>query len=191
MTEPTTPPSADPRSVRADEAADKARAKAMRPWYQKKRVIIPLALFALLVIIAIASPKDETDGASSTTTEPAQAVENNDETDATDAPETTGPTAAPQWVEVASLDGNTNKRGDIFNLPEADDIRMRWLSDGGFFAVYVMKKGDNLEEQGGIPETTCTEQCADETRLAKSEGEYYLDVKSSSGTWRVVIEVMR
>lgn len=42
------------QEARAEAAAAKARSKAMRPWYKKKRFIIPLALLAIIVISAIA-----------------------------------------------------------------------------------------------------------------------------------------
>lgn len=41
-------------AARADAAAAKARAKAMRPWYRKKRFMIPLVLVVLIGIAAIA-----------------------------------------------------------------------------------------------------------------------------------------
>lgn len=40
----------DRRDVRADVKADKARAKALRPWYKKKRFMIPLVLVVLVMI---------------------------------------------------------------------------------------------------------------------------------------------
>jgi hypothetical protein len=44
----------DRKNARAEAAAEKARAKAMRPWYKRKRFIIPIALVALIAIISIA-----------------------------------------------------------------------------------------------------------------------------------------
>ena len=44
----------DQRSAKADAKAEKARAKAMRPWFKKKRFIIPLALVAIMIIAAVA-----------------------------------------------------------------------------------------------------------------------------------------
>ena len=38
------------KSAKADSAAAKAKAKALRPWFQKKRFIIPIALVALMGI---------------------------------------------------------------------------------------------------------------------------------------------
>ncbi len=46
---------ADRRTARADIKAEKAREKAMRPWYKKKRFIIPLVLVVLIVLAAVAS----------------------------------------------------------------------------------------------------------------------------------------
>jgi hypothetical protein len=40
----------DPRAARAEAAAAKARAKSMRPWYKKKRFLLPLALVVLIGI---------------------------------------------------------------------------------------------------------------------------------------------
>lgn len=45
----------DIRAARADGKAEKARAKAMRPWFKKKRFIIPLVLVVIFISAAIAS----------------------------------------------------------------------------------------------------------------------------------------
>jgi len=44
----------DIRAARADSKAEKAREKAMRPWFKKKRFIIPLVLVVIIIIAAIA-----------------------------------------------------------------------------------------------------------------------------------------
>ena len=43
-------PQSDYKEAKANAKAEKARAKAMRPWFKKKRFIVPLALVALIVI---------------------------------------------------------------------------------------------------------------------------------------------
>lgn len=55
----------DRRAVRADAAAEKARLKSMRPWYKKKRFIIPLVLIVLIIIGALAGGGSDTDTESS------------------------------------------------------------------------------------------------------------------------------
>ena len=61
------------KNAKADAKAAKARAKALRPWYRKKRVIFPAAIVVLLVIIAAVStpkknsPSTTAGGAPSTT----------------------------------------------------------------------------------------------------------------------------
>jgi len=52
--------------ARAQAKAAKAHAKSLRPWYKKKRFILPLLLVALIVLISVASKGGET-----TTADPA------------------------------------------------------------------------------------------------------------------------
>lgn len=78
--------------LKADLAAERARAKALRPWYQKKRYMIPLGLLVLGMFGSLAGGDEEED-ASTATTDTTAAVT----TEATEAagPEaTTGPKAA-------------------------------------------------------------------------------------------------
>jgi hypothetical protein len=42
--------------AKADAAAAKAKAKALRPWFQKKRFIVPLALVAIMGISVASNP---------------------------------------------------------------------------------------------------------------------------------------
>lgn len=51
--------SEDVREARADVAAEKARAKAMRPWWKKKRFLLPLAFVVVAVIGAAAVGGDK------------------------------------------------------------------------------------------------------------------------------------
>lgn len=56
----------DRREANADAKAAKARAKAMRPWWKKKRFILPLAFVILIAIIAVTTGNsgDDTEQAS-------------------------------------------------------------------------------------------------------------------------------
>ena len=51
---------ASPVRTRADAKAEKAYAKASRPWYKKKRFIIPIALVVLIGIVAAVGGETET-----------------------------------------------------------------------------------------------------------------------------------
>lgn len=48
-------PPTTPRDARAQAKADKAYQKAQRPWYKKKRFLIPLILIVLILIFVIAT----------------------------------------------------------------------------------------------------------------------------------------
>jgi Domain of unknown function (DUF4352) len=54
VSHPNYPPQApyDPRDAKARAKADKAYAKAQRPWFKKKRFILPLVFFVLIILIA-------------------------------------------------------------------------------------------------------------------------------------------
>jgi hypothetical protein len=63
---PVEPASEGPPNPKAEAKAAKAYAKAMRPWYKKKRVIIPAAFVALGVAVSAGSSSNSgTDSASS------------------------------------------------------------------------------------------------------------------------------
>lgn len=53
--QPPPPMPGDHRAAKADAKAAKAREKAMRPWFKKKRFILPIILFVLVVAIVASS----------------------------------------------------------------------------------------------------------------------------------------
>lgn len=96
--------SSDPREQRAEAAAGKARLKAMRPWYKKKRFILPIALVVLILIVAIASGGgddggDGTPGTGETQTQEDGSASDGESTDARLYPDR--PDAQPEDQERA------------------------------------------------------------------------------------------
>lgn len=80
------------RQAKADAAAEKARAKAERPWYKKKRIIIPLALLLLIVVVAVSGGGED----------PGQQVAGGGGEAAEDVPEE-APEEAPEDAEFAGI----------------------------------------------------------------------------------------
>jgi hypothetical protein len=56
---PGPPPTGDHKDAKAQAKAAKAYAKATRPWFKKKRFILPLALVALIAAISVSSSGDD------------------------------------------------------------------------------------------------------------------------------------
>jgi hypothetical protein len=120
MTELTPPPAPlaplDAKSAKAEAMAAKARAKALRPWYKKKRFIF-LGLIVLLIIILVATTSgSKTPSAKATTattvapSTPAKAK--------TVAPTTPPPTAAPAApVVLWQQSGSGQASGQQFTVP--------------------------------------------------------------------------
>lgn len=64
-----------PLNPKAEKAADKARAKALRPWFKKKRFIIPALVVGLIIVISILNAGNKSTDQASTvvsTTAPAE-----------------------------------------------------------------------------------------------------------------------
>ena len=75
-TDAPAPPTGNPptaRDGRAEGKAEKARLKAMRPWWKKKRYAIPLALIALIAIAAALGGGEEAQDAAEETVQREQA----------------------------------------------------------------------------------------------------------------------
>ena len=90
------------RQAKADMAAAKARSKAERPWYQKKRFIIPLALLLLVVIVSVISNGDD-DGGQPADTSDDTAAGSNDLAEEETANEEDLPEDAPEDAEFARV----------------------------------------------------------------------------------------
>lgn len=101
----TDEPGKSKAELRADMAANEARAKALRPWYRKKRVIILGALVGLVVIAAVGSSSK--DAADSTVAVAAATGDAEGFIGATDAPpadtEAAKETAAPETEPATTV----------------------------------------------------------------------------------------
>lgn len=114
--QPANVPPYDPRDARAQAKAAKAYEKARRPWYKKKRFILPLALIVLIIIISIATSGggggNNTTGTTNTDPSPEPTV-----ADPTSEPTVTEsqPPAFPgaQASDVVGQAGETLTLGDI------------------------------------------------------------------------------
>lgn len=160
-----------------------------------KTLIIVIAVVAILVlcslcgVIGLLGGSDDTAEepvATETVEEQAEPVEETEPAEEEPAPEPEPAT----WTEVISFEGNANKRSETFTL-SGEESRLTYTVEGSnmpVFTVYVMDKGDSLEESGGFPEVMVTEEGGDTTMLAKSPGEYYLEVMAANCSWTVVVE---
>ncbi|MFS0886436.1 hypothetical protein [Aeromicrobium sp. 179-A 4D2 NHS] len=189
------PPFNDPNTnPKAAAAAAKAYAKATRPWFKKKRFVIPLALVALTIVGSALGSGTETEPASddkAATTKVATASE-------APAKPVAEKKAAPKpkWKKLATLSGNADKQSDTIKLTggkvrlsyEFKDTSGMDMVVGG---VYLLDEGTDLMSDGGIPEVMVSEASKDRTILRKDEGEYFLKVTAANAQYTVVIEELR
>lgn len=95
MSDPVPPPVGDHRSAKAEAKGAKAHAKAMRPWYKKKRILLPLAILVVIVLVVATSGGSDDDTTTATEAPGADAPAET-EPPAADAPAETEPPAEPE-----------------------------------------------------------------------------------------------
>ncbi|MBA4606962.1 hypothetical protein H1W00_00545 [Aeromicrobium sp. Marseille-Q0843] len=189
----TTPPFDPNTNPKAAAKAAKAYAKATRPWFKKKRFIIPIAFVALAIAGSALSggetePTDEKPVAAAAETTTAAKTEKK--------PAAKKPAAKPKWRKVAELSGSADKQSDTIKLT-GEKVRLSYefkdtsgmdMVVGG---IYLLDEGTDLMSDGGIPEVMISEAGKDSTILRKDKGEYFLKVTAANVEYKVVLEELK
>lgn len=92
-------------------------------------------------------------------------------------------------VVIAELSGNANKSSDTFRLT-GGKVTLDYDFEGNspiVGAIYLLKEGTSLSEDGGIPEVMVSEAGSDSTIIRKSSGDYYLQVNSANADYTVTV----
>jgi hypothetical protein len=87
-----------------------------------------------------------------------------------------------QKVVVTELSGSANKSSDTFRLSGGKVTLTYDFKGTGTIvgAIYILEEGTDLNTDGGIPEVMVTEPGSDTTIVRKGEGDYYLQVNSTT-----------
>lgn len=99
-----------------------------------------------------------------------------------------------EWTTVLEASGVANKKTDVFTLNGRGKTRMTYDFEGrnSFIGiVYVVKEGNSIDEEGGIPEVWLSKAGSDSTFLVKQPGNYYVDVRVSDVNWTIKVEEER
>jgi hypothetical protein len=90
---------------------------------------------------------------------------------------------AKEWQLVTEFKNNGQKNSQTFNL-SGGEVKVEYdyksdIDDMGLFYVYLMDKGTDLNQDGGLPDIT-SDQSKDksESFLHKTSGEYYIAVNA-------------
>jgi hypothetical protein len=175
-------------NAKAQAAADKAYRKASRPWFKKKRFLLPLIILIVIVIsTATNSGKKDTAATSAPATTAASAQ----------AANPAAPAAAAVWTKVAELAGSADMASQSFQL-SGKEARLVYSFTGGTMlngqsaaigAIYLMDDGKDKSKDGGIPLKMLSKDESSETAVHKSAGKYYLDVTAANfEAWTITVE---
>lgn len=96
------------------------------------------------------------------------------------------------YKDVLVFKGNGKKKSESFHLSGNGAKIIYKYSSGannmGIFNVYVVKEGNDIMVQGGIPEIFITSDKEEsETTIRKRAGDYYLDV-DGYGNWEIIVQ---
>jgi hypothetical protein len=101
---------------------------------------------------------------------------------------------AKTWKKVSSLAGATTREGGYFKLVGGQQkVTWKLIADSEesaelvTAAIYVMKKGTTLDEDGGFPVAWPDEVGSGSTKTHLGRGTYYFHVASANCSWRVTL----
>lgn len=145
--------------------------KRQKPWYKKTWLIILSVVILLIIIANIGGADNKTQATGSNTSE------SNTKT----------------WTSIITLKGNGEKKSQTFELTSKNArVQYKYVGESGLgtgaFALFVVKDGDDIMKDGGIPDISIgKEEDEGESYLHKTPGKYYIDLKAV-GNWTVTIE---
>ena len=104
------------------------------------------------------------------------------------------PAGAKSWKKVKELSGSGNNDSTYFAL-KGGTQKLTWkltadspeAADMLFSAVYVMKKGTTLEDDGGIPAVMPDEEGTGSAKLHIKRGTYYLAMRAANCSWKLAL----
>lgn len=174
MSQPTAPPPGEPtgstdrKALKQEAAAAKARSKAARPWFKKKRFIIPLALVLLVILVNLGGGDNgDTDG--EVATEPADETPTQGSAEeASDEATEDIPEEAPDDAQVAGLGEEARDGNFAFTVTSLENIGPTIRSGNDFV--------DSLEASGSFYQLTVdVENIGTEAQSINSESQYLYD----------------
>lgn len=162
---------------------DKILQSSAMTWAKKHKFLSAILIIIITIIIANALDGDK----ESSTTQ--IQTENNDQQAVTEIEEV----KEKVWTSVFKSTATSDKQTEAFEL-QGGQQKVVYKTTGGQYSicmVYVMKEGQTLEANGGLPVVSIDGDQADETMMRKSKGQYYLDLKTANGVCNIEIQELR
>lgn len=152
----------DPRQPKAAAKAERARAKAMRPWYAKKRWWLAGGLAAVIAIAALAGGggDDDGDGDAATGDEPVTNSGNSENPPADDVTVTECAADEVGWIKASGLIVNNSSEPSTY-LVSVEFVAGEVRYAEGVFSSSAVAPGQQVEwEASGVTDardgTTCS-----------------------------------
>jgi hypothetical protein len=106
---------------------------------------------------------------------------------------TTQAPAPAKWVTLVKMTGSSNKSSKTITTT-GGQLRLVYSFAGAQYvvgAIYFLDEGQDLTQDGGIPEVMVTEATRDSSELHKDAGRYYVAVKAANARYTVQVQELR
>jgi Domain of unknown function (DUF4352) len=179
-TPPSQHPSEDAPNPKAQAKAAKAYAKATRPWYKKKRVLVPAGIVALAIVGSNASSQNSGSDVTSGTAKAAESTATNVKSDTTATKSDTKAAksdtkAAGSGDEVAKVGqavtnaGTTYKVTDVNTAKEIGDPDLLGARADGTFVIVDLQLTNNKDETKTFMDSNAKIEASDGTEYETSD----------------------
>ena len=150
-------------------------ADGKRPWYKKKRYIIPAVIIFFGIIGAASGDTPTTTPAADNPSNPSASTETTSETPV-------------EWEVVKTISGNSAKKTAPFTI-DADQWRVDWSTSGGsmgsVFQVSAYEPGSDFPTS---MIANVANDSGSDTSYVYESGEFYLEINSANTSWEITIE---
>lgn len=162
---------------------DKVLQSPIMTWAKKHKFLSAILIIVITIVIANALDEDKENANTQTQTE------NNNQQVVAEIKEV----KEKVWTSVFKTTANSDKQTEAFEL-QGGQQKVVYKTTGSQYSicmVYVMKEGQTLEANGGLPVVSIDGDQTDETMMRKSKGQYYLDLKTANGVCDIEIQELR
>lgn len=167
-----------------NKLVDVAKKSSIMNWAKKHKILTSIIIIFIIGLIGSAMGEDKkTDDNVTVNNEVNKSVEN------LPAKE---PEKPKVWTSVYKVTANSDKQTENFALEGGQQkIVYKTTGNSSLCYVYVLKEGATLDKNGGMPVVSIDGEQADETMMRKSDGNYYLDIKTVNGSCQIEVQELK
>ncbi|HPT29903.1 MAG TPA: hypothetical protein PK526_03120 [bacterium] len=163
---------------------DGAKKSSIMNWVKKHKILTAIIIIFVIGLIGSAMGEDKSTNNNIVANPEANKPEEKQPVQEPEKPKT--------WTSVYKVTANSDKQTENFSLDGGQQkIVYKTTGNSSLCYVYVLKEGATLDKNGGMPVVSIDGEQADETMMRKSDGNYYLDIKTVNGSCQIEVQELK